>query len=115
MKYWLFYLWDPYVMVYEIIPTVRWVVYFFKVFSLLKLYGPNQQVARTKSAGLRMVKAFETQPSGNFEFLLRCASKPGGSSLAPYYEGILDTPSSLAPFQPPASLGSSVPLAEMNF
>ena len=37
---------------------------------------------------------------------LRCAWKPGGSwgsSLAPYFEGILDTSSSLAPFQAPAS------------
>ena len=34
---------------------------------------------------------------------LRCVWKPGGSSLAPYFEGILDTPSSLAPFQAPAS------------
>ena len=35
--------------------------------------------------------------------LLRCAWKPGGSSLAPYFEVILDTSSSLAPFQAPAS------------
>ena len=33
---------------------------------------------------------------------LRCAWKPGGSSLAPYFEGILDTSNSLAPFQAPA-------------
>ena len=33
---------------------------------------------------------------------LRCAWKPGCSSLAPYYEGILRYPSSLAPFQAPA-------------
>ena len=38
------------------------------------------------------------------EELLRCTLKPGGSSLAPYYEGILGTPSSLAPFQAPARL-----------
>ena len=36
-------------------------------------------------------------------FNLRCAWKPGGSSLAPYFEGILDSSSSLAPFQAPAS------------
>ncbi len=29
----------------------------------------------------------------NKEKQLRCTQKPGGSSLAPYYEGILDTPS----------------------
>ena len=34
----------------------------------------------------------------------RCAWKPGGSSLAPYYEGVFRYPSSLAPFQAPASL-----------
>ena len=33
---------------------------------------------------------------------LRCGLKPGGSSLAPFYKGILDTPSSLAPFKTPA-------------
>ena len=37
-------------------------------------------------------------------FVLRCAWKPGGSSLAPYFEGILDTSSSLALFQAPASV-----------
>ena len=37
-------------------------------------------------------------------YILRCVWKPGGSSLAPYFEGILDTPSSLAPFQAPASI-----------
>ena len=30
----------------------------------------------------------------NLKGLLRCAWKPGGSSLAPYFEGILDTSSS---------------------
>ena len=42
-------------------------------------------------------------PNSNNQ-LLRCAWKPGGSSLAPYDEGTLDTRSSLAPFQAPARL-----------
>ena len=41
---------------------------------------------------------------GQTSYLIqRCAWKPGGSSLAPYYEGIFRYPSSLAPFQAPAS------------
>ena len=41
--------------------------------------------------------------SNNATLNLRCAEKPGGSSLAPYFEGILGTFSSLAPHQAPAS------------
>ena len=38
-----------------------------------------------------MKKIHKLLSSGDF---LKCALKPEGSSLAPYYEGILDTPSS---------------------
>ena len=46
----------------------------------------------------KKMKSCEASPNQR-----RCAWKPGGTSLAPYYEGIFRYPSSLAPFQAPAS------------
>ena len=43
-----------------------------------------------------------SEPNGVFRKCLKCAWKPGASSLAPYCEGMFKYPSSWAPFQAPA-------------
>ena len=62
-------------------------------------------------SGISTSRVFNPQKVG---LELRCGQKPEGSSLAPFYKGILDTPSSLAPFKTPASESWTKTLHETN-